>query len=97
MALLTETLSADGQSAEATWGGGEGIFSAYGTFGGGTAKLQVEFENSGTWLDVDTSNLSFTSDGHGSFTLPEGVQLRVDLSESTSPSISVFIGSTARV
>jgi hypothetical protein len=66
-----QTGAANGTAVE--WGGGEGVFSVIGTFGGTTAKLQWSPDNGTTWIDVDRSGetfVTFTAAGSGAFVLP---------------------------
>jgi len=88
---LTETLAADGDSAEIQWSGQTlGNFSAEGTFGGGTAKLQWSQDGGTTWKDVDTVDLAFTEIGAGNFFLP-ACKLRINLAGATAPSVTARI------
>lgn len=83
------TLSADGQTAAVAWLGGRGVFSAQGSFGSGTIKLQCSHDDGTTWIDVDRSGdtfVTFTANGQGGFELPK-CSLRASLSGSTAPSI----------
>lgn len=82
--------TADGQSGAINWPGGRGVFAAFGTFGGGTIKLQVSYDDGATWIDADRSGdtfVTFTANGSGGFELPR-CQIRTSLSGSTSPSIN---------
>lgn len=84
---------ADGQtalSAAISWSAGRGVFIAYGTFGGGTLKLQCSHDDGTTWTDVDRAGdsfVTFTANGQGGFELGKCL-LRVSLSGSTAPSIN---------
>jgi hypothetical protein len=82
-------LTADGQSASIPWLGGRGVFTAWGTFGGGTIKLQQSPDDGTTWIDLDRSGdtfCTFTANGEGGFEL-QPCLLRVSLSGSTAPNI----------
>lgn len=83
------TLSADGNSATVNWGGGDGTFMAYGTFGGGTARLQFSPDSGTTWLNVGT-DVTMTSDGIANFYVPSGL-LRANLDGATGPTVTVKI------
>lgn len=61
--------AAAGTSSAFNWLGGQGVFIAEGTFGGGSAKLQFQSPNS-TWIDYPSGSLS--ANGLISFTLPPG-------------------------
>lgn len=57
-AVLGENAGAGNGSAVA-WPGGQGVFMATATFGGGTVKLQTQMrDTNGTWVDVDGASLS---------------------------------------
>ena len=89
--IIDETLAADGSSAVLDWDGRfVGHFSAYGTFGGGTASLQYSTDGGSNYRDVDSTNLAFTADGQGNFELPK-CKLKVVLAGATSPSLSVYV------
>lgn len=84
--------TADGNSSAIEWAGGQGHFAVFGTFSSGTAKLQYSLigDEEAGYKDVDTTDLSFTADGHGNFTLPP-CHLRVNLSSATTPDLDVFL------
>lgn len=87
---MKATLTANGTTTPAFWAGGRGSFSAWGTFGGGTAKLQQSPNNGVTWIDVDRSGdtyVTFTANGEGNFELSPCL-IRVSLAGATSPSLS---------
>lgn len=72
------------------WAGGEGIFTAWGNFGGGTCKLQTSPDSGATGFDVDRSGetyVTFTAAGSGLFRLPR-CHLRAVLSGATAPSLN---------
>lgn len=88
---LGSALSATGSAVE--WKGGMGVFVAYGTWGGGTAKLQFSPIDDGAtnWFDVDASGetyVTLTADGAGGFNLP-ACYVRLHLASVTS--ISAFV------
>ncbi len=88
---LAGTFSADGNSSTIGWIGGNGYFTAQGTFGGGTCKLQFSEDNGTTWSDVGLLT-TFTAGGGGNFgSLPNCV-LRVNLAGATSPTIAYKVG-----
>ena len=69
----TATLASNagaGNGTAANWVGGRGIFIAEATWGGGSAKLQIQSPN-GTWVDVDGITLS--ANGTKQFVLPRGL------------------------
>lgn len=87
---MRANLTANGFTDPAFWAGGRGSFAAFGTFGGGTAKLQMSPDNGTTWLDVDRSGDSYVTlnaNGNGDFELPPCL-LRVSLAGATAPSLS---------
>lgn len=64
------------------WPGGEGIFSAAGTFGGGTVRLQFLGPNESTWIDAGSS--AFISVAGGCvFSLAPGL-IRATIAGSSS-------------
>lgn len=89
-------LTADGQTATLSaisWKGGRGVFTAWGTFGSGTIKLQQSPDDGTTWIDVDRSGdtyVTFTSNGEGGFEL-SACLLRVSLTGSTAPRINAAV------
>ena len=87
---LTGTLSADGNSATLAWIGGNGYFTAQGTFGSGTIKLQFSTDGS-TWSDVG-SQTSLTASGGGMFENLPKCSLRVNLAGATAPTILYEVG-----
>lgn len=93
--LFKHNLTADGQTPEVNWPGGTGTFAVYGTFGSGTAKLQVSLNEGSTWLDVGTDT-EFTANGIGNYELPPGSLLRADLSGATDPDLTVDIRQSRR-
>lgn len=85
LTLMTNQAGAANGTAQ-KWAGGVGVFSAYGTWGGGTCKLQWSPDAGTTWMDVDRSGDSFvtlTANGAGEFTLPS-----CDIRAVTSGSIT---------
>lgn len=78
--VLGENVAAT--SAAMEWAGGSGIFTATGTFGGGTVKLQF-LSLGGVWLDVGAS-VTLTANGCGGFTLPAGTSIRVNIATATA-------------
>lgn len=73
---------------------------AFGTFGGGTVKLQVSLDDGATKIDLLDENgdaVSFTSAGManiklgGSIGLNEAQQIFVDVNGSTSADVTVAI------
>jgi hypothetical protein len=71
LALLTNQVGAVNGAAQ-VWAGGTGQFTAWGTWGGGTCKLQWSPDAGTTWLDVDRAGdtfVTFTANGSGEFTV----------------------------
>ena len=77
-ATLAENASATGSAV--LWPGGEGVFMAEATFGGGTVKLQMKSPN-GTWIDVDGASL--TAAGTKAFKAPAG-EIRASIATATA-------------
>lgn len=91
---LFSSQGADGNGDAVEWLGGRGVFSAWGTFGSGTCKLQWSPDDGTTWLNVDQSGdtfVTFTANGVGGFELPWGY-VRAVLSGSTAASVSASVG-----
>lgn len=70
------------------WPGGRGLFTADGTFGGATVKLQFRFDPPGTWLDAGAYT-TLTAAGGGIFDLPQG-PIRVNISGGSPSGISAI-------
>jgi hypothetical protein len=88
--VLFNAQTADANGAAADWHGGRGVFSAFGTFGSGTVKLQWSPNDGTTWLNVDKSGdtyVTYTANGSGGFELP-ACKIRAVLSGSTAASVS---------
>ena len=85
------TLTANGRTTF-DWPGGNGAFSASGTFGSGTASLEWTLDGS-TWVAVGTDT-TVTANGGGIFTRPPG-KMAVNLTGATSPSIAYEVVRTA--
>lgn len=88
-----QTLSADGQSNTFAVPGVKFTVGAFGSFGGGTVKLQVLADGT-NWRDV--TDASFTAAGQktinfGSVADAHGYVARFDLSGSTSPDIDLEV------
>lgn len=73
--------------AVGTWPGGRGLFSADGTFGGATVKLQF-LGPAGNWLDAGTYT-TLTAAGGGNFDLPQG-QIRAAVSGGTPSGLYAY-------
>lgn len=83
-------------SAAADWAGGRGVFTAFGTFGGGTCTLQWSPDGGTTWLNVDQGTDTFCTllaNGAGGFELPP-CRLRAALTGATSPVLNASISSS---
>ena len=63
------------------WQGGQGMFTAEATWGGGSVRLQVQTLN-GTWVDVG-SDTTMTANGAAGFSLPAG-KIRALVATSTA-------------
>jgi hypothetical protein len=85
---LAATFSADGNGASAYLSGGTYSLQAFGTFGGGTFKLQRLLGDGTTYLDV--SGASFTANGQATVQVPPGAY-RMTLTGATGPSLKAQI------
>ena len=88
--------AANGNSGAIDWPGGRGNFSAFGTWGGATAKLQWSPDGGTTWLDVDRSGDTYctlTANGAGGFELPM-CKIRANLAGITTTSVNASVAST---
>lgn len=79
---LTPGITANGSSEAKAFQGGYFVWSAGGTFGSGTLRLQ--YNASSGWCDVTDANM--TTSGTMYVALPAG-EVRVTLSGATSPNI----------
>jgi hypothetical protein len=73
--------------------GGNAVACAFGTFGGGTFKLQFSPDGGASWVDYSPQNgvaLTLTANGSLVFRLPPG-QFRSVLTGSTAPSLNYFV------
>lgn len=75
---LCENAAATGSAL--LWPGGQGVFLAEATYGGGTVKLQTKSPN-GTWIDVDGA--STTAAGTKVFYLGP-CEIRVNIATATA-------------
>ena len=73
---MTESLrllqNASATGAAKGWPGGAGVFTATGTFGGATVKLQQLGPDGTTWLDISGDAVTLSTPGQGGFVLPAG-------------------------
>lgn len=83
----TNTLSADGDTTVVSWAGGEGFYSASGTWGSGTTTLYASFDGGTTYISCGTEG-QLTANGMVRFTLPQ-CKLKITLSGSSSPSLRI--------
>lgn len=90
---LLSAVVANGSGSPIVWGGGEGQFTAFGSFGGGTVTLEWSPNNGTTWLPVDRSGdtyVTFTANGSGRFTL-QPCLIRANLAGATSPNVNAIV------
>lgn len=79
--ILASNASATG--AATSWPGGPGTFTAVGTFGGGTVKLQYLLPDGSTWADAGTDT-TLTAAGGGIFELSPGASIRCSITTATA-------------
>ncbi len=72
---LLENAAATGDAAQ--WGGGMGVFTAAGTFGGTTVSLEYLNADGSTWTAMG-SDTTLTAAGGGMFVYPPG-QIRASV------------------
>lgn len=77
MPVLLDNASATGNPVR--WNGGRGVFSAVGTFGGGSVTLQYLGPDGSTWITAATA---LTAAGLVAFELPPG-QIRAAVVTAT--------------
>ena len=83
------TLAADGQTSAVTTTGPVHV-SLTGTFGGGTAKLQVQ-DPADNWIDVAGTSKTAVDDYTISFPAGSKSVVRIDISGSTTPALVIVI------
>lgn len=83
MRLLEANANKTGETFD--FPGNAGVFHVYGTFGGGTCKLQLSTDGA-VWTDV--SGASFTAAGATVFDPQGPCKVRAVLSGATSPSLN---------
>lgn len=83
MRILSARANVTGETFD--FSGPSGLFHVYGTFGGGTCKLQISTDNV-TFTDV--SGASFTANGSVVFDPQGPCKVRAVLSGATSPSLT---------
>jgi hypothetical protein len=91
-----QNASANGVSA--SWPGGDGVFSAYGTFASGICSLQYTLDAGTTWINVDRSGDTFvtlSASGGGLFSLPP-CSIRAVLASATSTTSITAQAQTSR-
>lgn len=91
MGVVTGTLSADGSSSIARKVGGRIGMLVAGTFGSGTAALNISYDNGTTWAPA--SGASLTAAGMVVFEVPksEPCDVKIILTGATGPSLSYWI------
>lgn len=77
--MLLSNASATGSAVQ--WGGGTGVFTCVGTFGGGTVTLQFLGPDESTWVTMGFDT-TLTANGSGMFTCPPG-KIRAAVSGGT--------------
>lgn len=80
------TLTSDGNTEIATEPGKDYVFSAAGTFGGGTLALQWSDGTNWVTFQDSSGNIALTAAG-GRLVIAPGRKVRLALSGSSSPSI----------
>jgi hypothetical protein len=89
MIVIDKTFAADGDSAVFAWQGGEGVMTGVGTFGDGTATLRFSYDGS-TYSNVG-SDTTITASGGGIFGYLHPCLMKVTLSGSTAPALTVKV------
>jgi len=86
--MANGTLTADGTGGVFSVGAGKRHLRIHGTWGGGTFKLQIQ-QNDAAWSDIfsDGSAITYTADDEDIYEFVGPVNLRIDLSGSTTPSL----------
>jgi hypothetical protein len=88
-------VTADGSGPAFNFKGGVLVLGAFGTFGGGTIKLQYTTDNDTTWLDLGAQSgagaTSLTAAGTCVVWLPP-IRARVTMAGSTAPAANYFVG-----
>ena len=79
--IMLENSSAD--SDEFIWPGGDGVFDAVATWGGGSASLEFLQADGSTWTAV-SADTTLSANGGGVFTLGEGTKIRVNVTTATA-------------
>ena len=85
----TPLLTSSGASPAVDFAGGNAAVIVAGTFGGGTAQLQILAPDNTTWVPLG-SPTSFTANGIAGFTAPAG-KLRINLTGATTPSLAAWV------
>jgi len=77
---LFDAQTSNASSSSILWkgDGSEGQICAWGTFDGGTVKLQASPDGGTTWIDIDGT--SATANSYKPFSATSGEQLRADVS-----------------
>lgn len=70
-------------SDEYIWPGGDGVFDAVATWGGGSVSLEYLGADGSTWVAAG-ADTTLTADGAGVFTLGEGTKIRVNVTTATA-------------
>jgi len=78
---LTLLSNASATGSDFEWEGGEGVFLAEATWGGGTVKLQMKLATTGTYVDIASASL--TANGTAAFKAPRGL-IRANVATATA-------------
>jgi len=79
--IMIENGSAD--SDDFIWPGGEGVFDAIATWGGGSVSLEYLGADGSTWVAAGPYT-TLTANGGGVFTLGEGTKIRANVTTATA-------------
>lgn len=79
--MMLSNASAD--SDEFIWPGGDGVFDAVATWGGGSVSLEYLGADGTTWVAAGPYT-TLTSNGGGVFTLGEGTKIRANVTTATA-------------
>ncbi len=89
LALVVNNTPATAGTGETQWTGGRGWFIVEGTWGGGNVVIQFKSPATGTYINIDTTNLTFTANGIYGFEAPPG-ELKAVITTATAVYVTVI-------